>query len=350
MDKVYQIFVSSTYADLAEERRKVSDTLAKAGYLPAGMELFPAADQQQLEFIKRVIDRCDYYVVIVGGRYGSLADDSVSYTEKEYEYAVSKQIPILAFLHGKPQKIEAGKTDQDQTQAKRLVAFRERLANGRIVDFWTEPQELCTKVVIAIAQAINLSPGIGWIRGDQAIDPKVLQETERIRIENANLRKRLDDLTADELHFPPNLAGPHDHVEFTLELTYKNEKEHDKADRTEIKKVTSPLGRIFIDIFDSVLGEPSEYNLRSVIGKALSKLISSSEKRLEFSIPIEEVVRLRYHFEALGLINAMGKTSSSGSSTFKWYNQYIVWTVTEKGRRYVAQAQAIQRPKQEQRA
>jgi hypothetical protein len=77
MEKLYQIFVSSTYADLADERRRVSETLSKAGYIPAGMELFPATDQRQFEFIKRVIDRCDYYVVIVGGRYGSLADDNI---------------------------------------------------------------------------------------------------------------------------------------------------------------------------------------------------------------------------------------------------------------------------------
>ena len=35
------------------------------------MELFPAADEEQLNFIKRVIDDCDYYLLIVGGRYGS---------------------------------------------------------------------------------------------------------------------------------------------------------------------------------------------------------------------------------------------------------------------------------------
>jgi hypothetical protein len=175
MNKVYQIFVSSTYADLADERRRVSETLAKAGYIPSGMELFPATDQQQLEFIKRVIDRCDYYVVIVGGRYGSLADDNISFTEMEYEYAVQSKIPVLAFLHANPDKIEAGKTDRDANLQKRLAGFRERLGKGRIVDFWNEPQELCTKVVIAIAQAVNLSPGVGWVRGDQAIDPKILQ-------------------------------------------------------------------------------------------------------------------------------------------------------------------------------
>jgi hypothetical protein len=51
--------------------------------------------------------------VIVAGKYGSLADDGVSFTEKEYEYAVSKNIPILAFLHTNPERMGAGKTERD---------------------------------------------------------------------------------------------------------------------------------------------------------------------------------------------------------------------------------------------
>src|SRR5262245_44059267 len=108
MDKVFQIFVSSTYSDLKDERKRVSETLAKAGYVPDGMELFPATDQQQLDFIKRVIDRSDYYVVIVGGRYGTIADENVSFTEREYEYAVSQKKPVLAFLHSDPEAIAVG--------------------------------------------------------------------------------------------------------------------------------------------------------------------------------------------------------------------------------------------------
>ena len=48
--------------------------------IPAGMELFPAADEEQWEFIKRVIDDCDYYVLIIGGRDGSLTPEGISYT------------------------------------------------------------------------------------------------------------------------------------------------------------------------------------------------------------------------------------------------------------------------------
>jgi hypothetical protein len=91
------------------------------------MELFPVTDQQQLIFIKRVIDRCDYYVVIVGVKYGSL-DGEKSFTEKEY--AVEKKIPVLPFIHKEPSKIEADKADRDADQIRRLDLFRARLKNS----------------------------------------------------------------------------------------------------------------------------------------------------------------------------------------------------------------------------
>lgn len=68
MDKRYQVFVSSTYTDLKEERRVVIETLMKVDCMPAGMELFPASDEEQLNFIKRVIDDCDYYRLVDGLR------------------------------------------------------------------------------------------------------------------------------------------------------------------------------------------------------------------------------------------------------------------------------------------
>jgi hypothetical protein len=81
-DKRYQVFVSSTYTDLKDERGKVIQTLMELDCIPAGMELFPAMDEEQFRFIKRVIDDCDYYILIVGGRYGSVSPEGVSYTEK----------------------------------------------------------------------------------------------------------------------------------------------------------------------------------------------------------------------------------------------------------------------------
>ena len=72
-DKKYQVFISSTYADLREERRKILDALLMADCIPSGMEAFVATDNEQFEVIKKVIDLCDYYVLIIGKRYGSVS-------------------------------------------------------------------------------------------------------------------------------------------------------------------------------------------------------------------------------------------------------------------------------------
>src|SRR3954452_20051303 len=109
----YQVFVSSTFIDLQEARRQVQWALLQMDCIPSGMELFPAADEEQFEFIKKVIDDCDYYLLIIGGRYGSTTPEGVSYTEKEYEYAISKGLKVIGLLHQDPDSIPAGKTDKD---------------------------------------------------------------------------------------------------------------------------------------------------------------------------------------------------------------------------------------------
>jgi hypothetical protein len=91
MQKKYQIFISSTYVDLIEERQRVLRAILDMGHIPAGMELFSAADEEQFSYIKRIIDECDYYVLVVGGRYGSVDDDGVSYTEKEDNTPTAKR-------------------------------------------------------------------------------------------------------------------------------------------------------------------------------------------------------------------------------------------------------------------
>ncbi|MBR2714619.1 MAG: DUF4062 domain-containing protein, partial [Ruminococcus sp.] len=71
--------------------RKILDVLLTADCIPAGMEAFVATDAEQFEVIKQVIDLCDYYVLIIGKRYGSISPETgISYTEMEYDYAIDK--------------------------------------------------------------------------------------------------------------------------------------------------------------------------------------------------------------------------------------------------------------------
>ena len=135
MEKRYQVFVSSTYTDLIKERQTVIHTLMEIGCIPAGMELFSAADEDQFEFIKKIIDDCDYYLLIIGGRYGSLAEDQFSFTEKEYDYAISVGMKVIVLVHKNPESIAVGKTDENPALKAKLEAFKAKAMKGRMVDF-----------------------------------------------------------------------------------------------------------------------------------------------------------------------------------------------------------------------
>ena len=188
MEKRYQIFISSTYADLKEERDKVMRAVLQLKCFPAGMELFPAIDIKQFEYIKSVIDECDYYILIIGARYGSLDKNGVSFTEKEYNYAVRKKIPVLAFLH-KDFKSLIGKADVDKKLLEKLEKFRSRVEKGgRIVNYWDSPDDLKAKVLSSIPKAIELQPRTGWVRADVATNEVLLEAFEDLKKEIGNLK------------------------------------------------------------------------------------------------------------------------------------------------------------------
>ena len=198
MDKKrYQVFVSSTFTDLKEERQLVIRTLVEIDCIPAGMELFPAADEEQFEFIKTVIDDCDYYVVIVGGRYGSVSKEGISYTEMEYDYAKERGLQVLAFLHEDPKQIPAGKSELNPEVRQKLEGFRNKLTGNRLVSFWKDINELDRQVMKSVSKAIKMFPGIGWIRGSSVDTTALLQQINDIRTENEYLRRKLQERSGD---------------------------------------------------------------------------------------------------------------------------------------------------------
>lgn len=190
MNKRYQVFVSSTYTDLQEERSKVIQTIMELDCFPAGMELFPAIDDEQFEFIKSVIDDCDYYLLIIGGRYGSIDESGLSYTEKEFDYAIEKGMKVIAFIHGKPDDIPVKKTDQDPELLKKLESFKKKVSTNRLIRYWEEAKELPGLVALSLAKTIRIYPAVGWIRADHAVSPEMMKEVSELRKENENLRKR----------------------------------------------------------------------------------------------------------------------------------------------------------------
>lgn len=191
--KRYQFFVSSTFTDLEVERGKVMETILNFDCFPAGMELFPAMDEEQFEYIKRIIDDSDYYMLIIGGRYGSEDSNGISWTEKEFDYAISKGIPVIAFDHKDFTQLLACRTDQDDKKRRKLVKFKNKVATGRLIVKWTNADDLALAVAKSLKKVLELQPRIGWVRADSVASGNAQKEIDRLKEQIKSLEDELKE-------------------------------------------------------------------------------------------------------------------------------------------------------------
>jgi hypothetical protein len=116
--------------------------------------------RRQWTLIKRVIDDCDYYIVIIGGRYGSIGPDDKSFTQLEYEYAIEQGKPVIAFLHKEPGKLPSDDCEKDPDKVAKLDEFRE-LAEQKMVRYWNSPADLGSAVSRSLIKLIKTNRGLG---------------------------------------------------------------------------------------------------------------------------------------------------------------------------------------------
>src|SRR3954447_24507758 len=211
MEKRYQVFVSSTFTDLIEERRAVMQALLELKCIPAGMELFPASTDDQWTLIQRVIDDCDYYLVIVGGRYGSMDAQGISYTEKEYDYAVQQGKPVMGFVHGNPDDIPVRNTDRDPLAAAKLEAFRSKVQR-RMCKLWHNADDLGGVVSRSCVNALSNHPAEGWVKARYAKTTEDLEKVNKMHEEIRILKEEVSRLHEIDSRVPANLARGEDVV------------------------------------------------------------------------------------------------------------------------------------------
>jgi hypothetical protein len=224
MDIKYQIFISSTYTDLKEARERITKAILSSYHIPIGMEMFNAGDDEQWEVIKKTIDVSDYYVLIIGHRYGSLTDEGISYTEKEYRYAKEKGIPIHVFIRKDDVATKPDEREENTDSIPKLKSFREEASTGRIVDFWEDISELESKVLLSLFKAINSKKGIGWIRADKVDIAAMSDELLRLSKENHDLRNEVKRLESMMKSRSPKIdVRINDGNDLKLELTRRND-------------------------------------------------------------------------------------------------------------------------------
>lgn len=349
MEKRFQVFVSSTFKDLEEERQEVMHALLELDCMPAGMELFPAANETQWNLIKKVIDDCDYYILILGGRYGSIGPDGLSYTEMEYRYALSIGKPTIAFLHRDPGKIIAAKTETTEDGKSKLAEFRS-LVEKKLCKLWDTPQELGSVVSRSLIQLIKSNPAVGWVRANELADREATMEL-------LQLRRRVDELQSElakaRTSAPKSAEGlaqgddPH-----TLRFSFKARGPGEYNSVNWTSSFSPTWDELFAVAAPLMINEAAEETIKTALDafiedRNLARL--NEHEKLQrhalhtFSLHQEDFQTVKVQFRALGLIAKSEKARSvKDSGTY--------WTLTPYGDEVMTRLRAIRSNQDEEGA
>lgn len=336
MDKRYQVFVSSTFEDLREERNAVIQALLELDCIPAGMEMFPASDDDQWTLIKQVIDDCDYYVIIVGGRYGSTTAEGISFTEREFDYAVDQDIPILAFTHRQPDLIPAGKTEASEDARKKLSAFRDKVRSERVVREWSSPEELGGQVSRSLVKTIKTHPAEGWVRGRHAATKETLEQINTLQQENEKLKEQVKGLKNTAPEGSEQYASGAD--DFEVSGIYSV---GPYGSRTDHRWTFNTFWNgIFAEIGPLLFNEASETRMKRHLCESFIRFSQDREHDLSEvkSVQIYTTVwqTIIVQLRALGLIQKSRKTHGVNDTD-------TYWTLTPYGEELLTKLRAIKK-------
>ncbi|MCS4268983.1 DUF4062 domain-containing protein [Serratia sp. BIGb0163] len=322
MDKRYQVFVSSTFTDLKEERSNVIQTLMEMDCIPAGMELFPAIDEEQWEFIKKIIDDCDYYLLIIGGRYGSVAEDGLSYTEKEFDYAVSKGIKIVVLTHEDRSALPVAKSDINEELRNKLELFIEKASTGRLRKTWATAKDLPGLVALSMTKTIKTYPAIGWVRANNLGNESDLRDMIKLQKEYEHLKNELLNIKSNKRESESlNLADIESSFNFACTSHYDAQK-YSKAGYREWDVEMS-----WKEIFYVISPYLSEYMAESKVSNLIAK---SAQQKIgkggtNPSVVSQDLKTIGIQLQAYELISIQSLKTTTG-------NMALFWILTDSGK------------------
>jgi hypothetical protein len=265
----YQIFVSSTYTDLLDIRRAIIDAIHKMNHFAVGMEQFSAAEDEQWEVIQDTIRQSDYYICIVGHRYGSISPDGNSYTEREWNFAKEQGIPIMSFVRERDAATTPQERESEKTKVRMLERFLKKVKDDKMVESWEKISDLAPKVLTALYKAFLRRPRPGWIRTESQL---VAEEMAVLMEENRRLKKQVEALSAESRGTRPS---------FTLRFNGQEKLLLEVPPKAEIS--FTPLPKISRLSWDSVCEELREFTSISEIDSYNSQLPSAEEIQETYS-------------------------------------------------------------------
>ncbi len=335
MEKRYQVFVSSTYVDLIEERNEIMQALLELECMPSGMELFPAANDTQWEWIKKVIDESDYYIVVIGDRYGSISENTgLSYTEMEYRYALETNKPIIGFVHQNPGKLSADRVEKSEENRKKLKEFK-NLVQSKLCKFYNNPEDLGSKVSRSIIQLRKQYPAIGWVRANALDNYTSTIEYIQIIKENEELKNQIIKFENEKPMMSGRLSSGKD--EFKVHYSYSI-REQQKDNPNSWKKVGTGKDSLVLnwdEIFTYValdIINNSSRNFTRVNDPFPSVIKEKEKEKLEIKHPNKRLQDFKTDIDDFNKVLLQLRALK-----FIKKGNYDTWQLTDNGEYYLAE-------------
>lgn len=314
----HQVFVSSTYHDLKLERQLVLQTLLSFDCIPAGMELFPAANSDPLSYIKGVIDNSDYYVLVVANRYGSLMADGTSFTEAEYNYALQRDIPIIACLRTETDEGQQSASLEDPEAQEKLTKFKTRLKD-RLVGYWDTPEKLALLVMKSLTDLRRDFPRAGWVKGDAIATEEILLENARLRTENDELRKESEE---DDPPVPVPIEGIASlDTQMTLTLNYFTREKHKTS-------ITMTWRELFTELAPSLQENLHDRDVRYRLVAICRRRTSLPSGAYNLELEDHDFYTVRTQLQGYGLVRLLHADMSRGRIG-------TLWILTRRGMQFM---------------
>jgi hypothetical protein len=326
----YQVFISSTYEDLKEERQQVIQALLETKCIPLGMELFPAASIEQWELIKRVIDECDYYIVVLAGRYGSKSDNGIGFTEMEYDYATEIGKPVIGFCHKSPETLPGIKLDKDDKGRQQFKLFAEKVKK-KLCRFWTSSADLGSAVKSAILHELEYNPKPGWVRADVVPNSQMV---DKLKQRVADLEEKIKIAKSKSSQHPEGADACM--LEFRVDYAFKQRRlAQEYPEKSFLHQIETTWDSVLL-ILDSDLqaGNTIEWLIRPIKSEFRDKVEEAIKLKLtedeRYEIHLQGLTKIMDTFVARKLV----KQTNGG-----WHES--VYRFTPKGLQYRSELRAV---------
>lgn len=166
VEKRYQVFISTTYPDMQTARQAMMLPLMDMGMTPISMDLHIESSHSLMPVAQRMIDDCDYFIVLLGGRYGTLSPLGLSFPHREYIFAATKRKPVLALIHDQPHGLPESAREPSRDGQVRRDDFARLLENKVLSYRWREESELSSLLATVMPEMVRQYPARGWTRAD----------------------------------------------------------------------------------------------------------------------------------------------------------------------------------------